>query len=53
MGYTSHIGGFFALPYYWVIDDQSDATFTPMLTTQGGPKWTWNTAGGSTTAISR
>ncbi len=38
MGYTSHIGGFFALPYYWVIDDQSDATFTPMLTTQGGPE---------------
>lgn len=37
MGYSSHIGGFFALPYYWVIDDQSDATFTPMLTTKAGP----------------
>lgn len=38
MGYSSHIGAFFALPYYWVIDNQSDATFTPMLTTQGGPE---------------
>ena len=25
---------FFAQPYYWVIDDQSDATFTPMMTTR-------------------
>ena len=36
-GISSHIGGFFAQPYYWVIDDQSDATFTPMLTSRGGP----------------
>ena len=26
---------FTASPYYWVIDDQSDATFTPMMTTAG------------------
>ncbi len=37
LGVSSHIGGFFALPYYWVIDDQSDATFTPMLTTRTWP----------------
>ncbi|MGH7154460.1 MAG: LPS-assembly protein LptD, partial [Acetobacteraceae bacterium] len=37
VGINSHIGGFFAQPYYWVIDDQSDATFTPMMTTRGGP----------------
>ena len=35
-GVDSHLGGFFAQPYYWVIDDQSDATFTPMLTTRAG-----------------
>jgi LPS-assembly protein len=37
-GVSSHIGGFFAQPYYWVIDDQSDATFTPMVTTNAGPE---------------
>ncbi|MGA9013206.1 MAG: LPS assembly protein LptD [Acetobacteraceae bacterium] len=38
MGVSSHIGAFFAQPYYWVIDDQSDATFTPMITTEAGPQ---------------
>jgi LPS-assembly protein len=38
LGVSSHIGGFFAQPYYWVIDDQSDATFTPMMTTRAGPQ---------------
>jgi LPS-assembly protein len=37
-GYSSHIGAFFAQPYYWVIDDQSDATFTPMITSMAGPQ---------------
>jgi LPS-assembly protein len=37
-GVNSHIGAFLAQPYYWVIDDQSDATFTPMLTTRSGPE---------------
>ncbi len=37
-GVSSHIGAFFAQPYYWVIDDQSDATFTPMLTSEAGPE---------------
>ena len=36
-GYSSHIGAFFAQPYYWVIDGQSDATFTPMITSDAGP----------------
>ncbi len=38
MGYSSHIGAFYAQPWYWVIDDQSDATFTPMLTSLYGPQ---------------
>jgi LPS-assembly protein len=37
-GVSSHIGAFFAQPYYWVIDDQSDATFTPMMTSEAGPE---------------
>jgi LPS-assembly protein len=37
-GISSHVGTFFAQPYYWAIDDQSDATFTPMMTTRGGPE---------------
>jgi LPS-assembly protein len=38
LGASSHLGAFFAQPYYWVIDDQSDATFTPMITTKAGPE---------------
>jgi LPS-assembly protein len=38
MGASSHLGFFYAQPYYWVIDDQSDATFTPMLTSRTGPQ---------------
>jgi LPS-assembly protein len=38
LGNSSHIGTFFAQPYYWVLDDQSDATFTPMITTKEGPQ---------------
>ena len=40
LGVSSHIGAFFAQPYYWVLDDQSDATFTPMITSQAGPELT-------------
>jgi LPS-assembly protein len=38
VGYdTDHIGSFFSIPYYWVIDGQSDMTFTPEVNTmQGG-----------------
>jgi LPS-assembly protein len=37
LGSSSNVGAFFAQPYYWVIDDQSDATITPMMTTRVGP----------------
>jgi LPS-assembly protein len=36
-GTNSRIGAFFAQPYYQVIDGQSDATITPMITTRAGP----------------
>jgi LPS-assembly protein len=38
VGVASGIGAFVAQPYYWVIDDQSDATFTPMMTSREGPQ---------------
>ena len=38
VGASSKLGLFVAQPYYWVIDDQSDATFTPMVTTKPGPQ---------------
>ena len=37
IGYTKHLGAFTAVPYYWVIDGQSDATFTPLVATANGP----------------
>ncbi len=36
LGNSSHVGAFYGQPYYWVIDGQSDATITPMLTTRTG-----------------
>jgi LPS-assembly protein len=38
VGMSSHIGAFAAVPYYWVIDDQSDMTVTPMMTSRAGPE---------------
>ena len=38
MGTSSNIGVFYGQPYYQVIDDQSDATFLPMMTTEAGPQ---------------
>jgi LPS-assembly protein len=38
LGYTSHLGAFFGQPYYLVIDGQSDATFTPLITSRKGPQ---------------
>ena len=38
MGVSSHLGFFAAQPYYWVIDDQSDMTITPMITADAGPQ---------------
>ncbi len=37
-GTSSSIGAFYGQPYYWVIDDQSDATFLPMITSRAGPQ---------------
>jgi LPS-assembly protein len=38
LGVTSGIGAFYSQPYFLVIDDQSDATFTPMMTSRAGPE---------------
>ena len=38
LGNSSSIGAFFGQPYYLVIDDQSDATFLPMITSEAGPQ---------------
>src|SRR6185437_9878515 len=37
VGLSSSLGAFYAQPYYWAIDGQSDATITPMMTTRLGP----------------
>ena len=37
IGSSSHIGQFASVPYFWVLDDQSDVTITPMVTTWA--KW--------------
>jgi LPS-assembly protein len=37
-GVASQLGFFYGQPYYLVIDDQSDATFLPMITTEQGPQ---------------
>jgi LPS-assembly protein len=37
IGTSSHLGAFTTVPYYWVIDDQSDATIAPLLATNAGP----------------
>ncbi len=36
LGTSSHLGAFYGQPYYWVIDDQSDATFLPTDHDRGG-----------------
>lgn len=33
-GQSRFLGGFFGLPYYWVIDGQSDLTIEPVVTTK-------------------
>lgn len=38
VGTSSRIGFFYGQPYYFVLDDQSDATLLPMMTTQAGPQ---------------
>lgn len=36
-GSTKSLGVFAAVPYFWVIDDQSDATITPYIASKDGP----------------
>ena len=36
IGLSSTLGAFYGQPYYWVIDGQSDATITPLITTRTG-----------------
>lgn len=36
IGNSSKLGVFAAQPYYWVIDNQSDATFFPIVTSRAG-----------------
>ena len=38
IGTDSNLGAFASLPYYWVIDGQSDATFTPTVADKAGPQ---------------
>jgi LPS-assembly protein len=37
VGSASHLGPFLSVPYYWVLDNQSDVTLTPLITTESGP----------------
>jgi LPS-assembly protein len=37
VGSSTHLGPFVETPYYWVIDDQSDATLTPVIATSAAP----------------
>ena len=36
IGYSKTLGAFTNIPYYWVLDDQSDVTLTPWFTTKQG-----------------
>ena len=37
IGNDSHLGQFLAVPYYWVLDTDKDATITPLLDDKTGP----------------
>jgi LPS-assembly protein len=37
IGQSTYLGAFVEIPYYWVIDDQSDATLTPIIGTASAP----------------
>ncbi len=36
--YDKYLGTYVTVPYYWVINGQSDATFVPLLATNTGPQ---------------
>jgi LPS-assembly protein len=37
IGDSKYLGAFVEVPYFWVIDDSTDATIAPVLATQTGP----------------
>ncbi len=37
LGQSSHLGPYFALPYFWAIDGQQDLTVTPEVAADAGP----------------
>ncbi len=37
IGQSSHLGPYFALPYYWVLDRESDVVITPEIAADAGP----------------
>jgi len=37
LGETTHLGFYTVLPYFWAIDDSTDATIAPLLAAQDGP----------------
>ncbi|WP_428392063.1 LPS-assembly protein LptD [Lichenicoccus sp.] len=38
--HDKHLGTYVTLPYYWVINDRSDATFIPLIASATGPQLT-------------
>jgi LPS-assembly protein len=40
LGESSHLGPYFALPYFWAIDGQQDLTLTPLVAGDAGPELT-------------
>lgn len=36
-GYSKHLGAFTEVPYYWAVDEATDATITPILASHNGP----------------
>ena len=38
VGTSKYLGAFTEIPYYWVIDGQSDATITPLIATNTSPQ---------------
>ena len=37
LGFSKRLGAYVTVPYYWVIDDSSDATISPMIASRNGP----------------
>ena len=35
-GFSTHLGAFTDIPYYWVINNSTDATITPIISTKNG-----------------